>query len=90
VTKYSLQIPLLIWTSKRYDETYPAKKAYLLANRTAKVGSDNLFESLLDMADIQYPQADLTKSIASASLKFSQRIVLLQDGTLADYDALDR
>lgn len=87
-SKFSFHVPLLIWTSDLYNSTYPVKQQNIIANRNAKIRSHNLFDSLLDMANITYANADPTKSVASSSLKFYKRTVLIRSSNPADYDDL--
>ena len=54
-TQFEFHVPALVWYSDRYQATYPDKVAQLLRNRRAKLTTENVFDSLLDMADIHYP-----------------------------------
>lgn len=63
----TLHVPLFLWTSRRYREAYPDKQAAIVQNKNKKIGSENTFFSLLDLADIDFKGNDLTKSIASPS-----------------------
>jgi glucan phosphoethanolaminetransferase (alkaline phosphatase superfamily) len=89
LSKFSLHIPFFVWTSDRYNRAYPAKQASIRENRHAPIGSDNLFYSLLDLANITYQDEDLTKSIASPTLAFYKRTVLMASDHQIDYDALE-
>ena len=60
-----LHVPLFVWTSAKYRSFYENKQKSLEANTIKKVSVSNLFHSILDMADIRYPDETLEKSIAS-------------------------
>lgn len=66
---YTLHVPLFIWTSDQYNKAYPLKRNALLINQNKKIGENDVFYTLLDMAGITYPEFDSTKSIASKSFK---------------------
>lgn len=68
-SKYTLHVPLFIWTSDQYNKTYPLKRNALLINQNKEIGENDVFYTLLDMAGITYPKFDFTKSIASESFK---------------------
>ncbi len=83
-TKYVTHIPFFIWTSDKYDSTYHSKSTALKTHLSSKISSDNVFESLLDMSNISYPQRDSTKSIAGPYFKDSPQLVL--GGNLTTYN----
>ena len=64
-----VHVPLFIWTSSLYDTEYPLKISALRANANKKVSASNIFHSILDIADIHYPDEIPEKSIASDSFK---------------------
>jgi len=68
-TKYDLHVPFFVWTSNKYNQLYPEKEENMVENKDKKLSSDNIFYSFLDIADITFPEQDLTKSIASKQLK---------------------
>ncbi|HEU5147249.1 MAG TPA: phosphoethanolamine transferase [Chryseosolibacter sp.] len=61
----TLKIPLFIWSSRAYDSIYRQKKNRLAANASAAIGSENIFYTLADMANIGMPGFDSTKSFAN-------------------------
>lgn len=85
ITRYVAHIPLFIWLSDLYKNYFPQKTAAVLSNKQEKISIDNIFYSLLDMADIEYEDEDLTKSIFSKKLKFYKREII----SLVDYGLLD-
>ena len=68
-TKYDLHVPFFVWTSDKYDRQYPEKEENIIQNKDKRLTSDCIFYSFLDMADITFPEQDLSKSIASTQLK---------------------
>lgn len=68
-TKYDLHVPFFVWTSDKYNRQYPEKEENLLHNKDKRLTAACIFYSFLDMADITFPEQDLTKSIASEQLK---------------------
>jgi glucan phosphoethanolaminetransferase (alkaline phosphatase superfamily) len=64
-----IHIPLFIWTSPAYQNTYPGKQHALKTNINKKISASNIFHSILDIADIHYPGENPEKSIASDGFK---------------------
>ncbi len=78
-TPYTLHIPCFIWLSNEYQKLFPGKKASLLNHIQNKIGTENTFYTLLDMANISFPGFDSTKSIANPSFKDSKQRVYLRN-----------
>ena len=68
-TEYDLHVPFFVWTSDKYNREYPEKEENLIRNKDKRLTSDCIFYSFLDMADITFPEQNLSKSIASEQLK---------------------
>jgi len=68
-TKYDLHVPFFVWTSDEYNRMYPEKKVNLILNKDKRITSNDIFYSILDIADITFPEQILSKSIASDQLK---------------------
>jgi glucan phosphoethanolaminetransferase (alkaline phosphatase superfamily) len=83
-TQYEFHIPALVWYSDLYKDTYPIKIERLLRNRKAKLSTENVFHTLLDMADIRYPTERLDWSFLSPKFKTHKRYVDSYGWT--DYD----
>jgi len=83
-TQYEFHVPALVWYSDPYKETYPHKIERLLRNRKAKLSTENMFHSLLDMADIRYPTEQLEWSFLNKKFKRHKRYVDSYGWT--DYD----
>lgn len=64
-TKYELEIPLFIWNSKAYQQTYSSKVVNLQRNKYKKLMSTNTFHTVLDLANISYPTQKLSESFSS-------------------------
>lgn len=77
VSKYINPIPWIIWYSDSYKEIYPDKIQNLLNNKNKKISSaNNLFNSILDIGQIIYPNIDTNRSIMSSTFKEEPRFVL--------------
>ncbi|WP_224997329.1 phosphoethanolamine transferase [Cesiribacter sp. SM1] len=63
----TLHVPLFIWTSHKFTQHYPQKHKALIENKDKKVGAENTFYTLLDLANIGIKQDDSTRSLASCS-----------------------
>lgn len=77
----TLHVPLFIWTSEAYNKLYPKKKELLLEHREHKIGAENTFYTLLDLANITYKGFDQTKSIGN---------LYFQESPQMYYDNLDK
>jgi glucan phosphoethanolaminetransferase (alkaline phosphatase superfamily) len=68
-TPYDFHVPFFVWTSEKYNQEYPAKTLNMINNKDKKLCTENLFYSLLDIADITFSGQKLSKSIASEQLQ---------------------
>ena len=68
-TKYDFHVPFIFWSSEKYNKTYPYKIENILSNKDKKLSSNTIFYSILDIADITFPGFEISRSIASDSLK---------------------
>ena len=75
----TLHVPLFIWTSDLFREVYPEKQQALLANKNRKVGAENTFYTLLDLANLSISKEDPTKSLASPNFIDSQQKYLSKE-----------
>jgi hypothetical protein len=64
-----------VWYSDAYLEKYPEKIRQLRAHQRAPLSTENVFHTLLDMADIRYPDEKLERSILSQRWKPHLRYV---------------
>lgn len=75
-SKYVAHIPFFIWTSPEYDSVYPDKLRTLKSHTERPISSDDVFESLLDMANISYAKSDSTHSLSSPGFRDSKQEIL--------------
>ena len=74
-TQFEFHVPGLVWYSKAYGEAHPDKVTQLRRHRSAPLSTENVFHSLLDMADVYYPDEKLDMSLFSSQLKTHVRYV---------------
>jgi len=74
-TQFEFHIPALVWYSDLYQTMYPDKVAQLLKNKKARLSTENVFHTLLDMADIRYGTEKLEWSFLSKRLRRHKRYV---------------
>ena len=74
-TQYEFHIPAMVWYSDRYKEANPGKVAQLHRHRKSKLSTENVFHSLLDIANVQYGDEKLDRSFVSAKFKRHRRYV---------------
>ncbi|HEY8023704.1 MAG TPA: phosphoethanolamine transferase [Burkholderiaceae bacterium] len=74
-TQFEFHIPALVWYSDLYQETYPDKIALLQRNKNARLSTENIFHTLLDMSNIRYSTEQLDRSFLSKKLKRHKRYV---------------
>lgn len=87
-TRYEFEIPAFLWYSDRFATEYPDKIAAARANAKQKTLSADLFESLADAADVQYPGQQTSRSLFSPDWKFRTRMVnYVTDFDHATFDA---
>lgn len=83
-TQFEFHVPAFVWYSDAYQERFPAKVDQLQRHRKAKLSTENMFHSLLDMADVRYPGEALERSVVSSQFKRHKRYVDSYGWT--DYD----
>jgi glucan phosphoethanolaminetransferase (alkaline phosphatase superfamily) len=83
-TQFEFHVPALVWYSDLYKEHFPEKVGLLLRHKRAKLATENVFHSLLDMADIRYDTEHLEWSFLSRQFKQHKRYVDSYGWT--DYD----
>jgi glucan phosphoethanolaminetransferase (alkaline phosphatase superfamily) len=69
------EIPALFWYSDPYRQTFPARVAALRAHADARTLSADTFESLIDMAGVNFPTHDETWSLFSPDWRYHTRWV---------------
>ncbi|MDR0371787.1 MAG: sulfatase-like hydrolase/transferase [Prevotellaceae bacterium] len=77
---YDFHVPFFVWYSDEYKNNYPEKVDAIIKNKDKKLSANNIFYSVLDMADIDFPGFIKEKSVASTALiEDSVRYVLTAD-----------
>ncbi|MES2118522.1 MAG: phosphoethanolamine transferase [Pseudomonadota bacterium] len=74
-TQFEFHIPAFVWYSDQYRERYPDKVRQLLRHRKARLATENMFHTLLDLGDIAYPGEKLEWSFVNARFKQHKRYV---------------
>ncbi|MEB0011550.1 phosphoethanolamine transferase [Glaciimonas sp. Cout2] len=74
-TQFEFHIPGLMWYSDAYKVAYPEKVAQLIRHKRARINTENVFHSLLDLSDIRYPDEHLERSFLSSKLRPQKRYV---------------
>ncbi|QRX84450.1 phosphoethanolamine transferase [Glaciimonas sp. PAMC28666] len=74
-TQFEFHIPGLMWYSDLYKAAYPEKVEQLIRHKRARINTENVFHSLLDLSDIRYPDEHLERSFLSSKLRPQKRYV---------------
>jgi glucan phosphoethanolaminetransferase (alkaline phosphatase superfamily) len=74
-TQYEFHVPAIVWYSDAYKERYPDKVSQLLKHRKARLATENIFHTLLDLGDIQYGDEKLEWSFLNQQFKQHKRYV---------------
>jgi glucan phosphoethanolaminetransferase (alkaline phosphatase superfamily) len=74
-TQYEFHVPAFVWYSGSYRERFPGKVEQLERHNGARMTTENMFHTLLDMADIRYPGERLEWSFVSPAFKRHKRYV---------------
>lgn len=73
--QYEFHVPAFAWYSDTYGKRFPDKVVQLRRHRQARLSTENVFHTLVDLGDIRYPGESLDRSIVSAQLKRHKRYV---------------
>jgi glucan phosphoethanolaminetransferase (alkaline phosphatase superfamily) len=74
-TQYEFHVPAFVWYSDQFEARYPAKVGQLARHRGARLATENMFHTLLDLGDIRYGTEKLEWSFLSAQFKQHKRYV---------------
>ena len=74
-TAYEFQIPSVFWYSDAYAREFGAALEQFRAHSQMRVTTENLFESMIDMAALDFPGHDRSWSLFSAEWQPHQRVV---------------
>jgi glucan phosphoethanolaminetransferase (alkaline phosphatase superfamily) len=83
-TQYEFHVPAFAWYSDAYAQQHPDKVTQLRRHRKAKLATENMFHTLLDLGDVRYPDERLAWSFVNAAFKQHKRYVDSYGWT--DYD----
>jgi glucan phosphoethanolaminetransferase (alkaline phosphatase superfamily) len=83
-TQFEFHVPALVWYSDAYAASHADKVTHLRQHSAAPLATENIFHSLLDLADIRYTGEQLDRSIFSSQLTRHVRYVDSYGWT--DYD----
>lgn len=85
----TLHVPMFVWTSPSYQKSYQDKLDFLKQHCNQKIGPENTFYTLLDLANISFKGYDSSKSIANSAFKQSLQLYYDNEQKRAfPYDAL--
>jgi glucan phosphoethanolaminetransferase (alkaline phosphatase superfamily) len=74
-TKFEFHVPAFVWYSDQYRARYPGKVEQLARHRGAKLATENMFHTLLDLGDIRYGGEALEWSFLNGQFKQHKRYV---------------
>ncbi|SDH60310.1 MULTISPECIES: phosphoethanolamine transferase [unclassified Duganella] len=74
-TQFEFHVPAVVWYSDAFQAHYPDKVKQLLRHRKARLATENMFHTLLDMGNIQYDDEKLEWSFVSKQFKQHKRYV---------------
>jgi glucan phosphoethanolaminetransferase (alkaline phosphatase superfamily) len=74
-TLYEYEVPAFFWYSNAYATHFPDRLAALRSNATKRTMSRDTFASLIDMASVDLPGKDATRSLFSPLWQYHPRIV---------------
>jgi glucan phosphoethanolaminetransferase (alkaline phosphatase superfamily) len=85
-SRSEFEVPAFFWYSDAYAAEFPDKVASIVANADKRTLSANTFESLVDMAGVEFPGHDETWSLFSRNWKYHTRIVNPLTAVPVDFD----
>lgn len=75
-TYYQLRVPMLMWFSPEYRQSFPRMMQNAEDNRSKPVTTNTTFHTLLDMANIETVYKNPEKSLVNQQLKVTERMYL--------------
>ncbi len=86
-TVYNFRIPSVFWYSEKYAAEFASPLEYFREHSAQKISTENIFESMIDMAAIDFPGHDQSWSLFSPAWQPHQRIVASLYGQVqVDFD----
>lgn len=74
-TRYEFEVPAFFWYSNAYGQQFPERVATLVGHSRDRTLSANTFESLIDMAGVEFSSHDESWSLFSHYWQYRPRIV---------------
>ncbi|MDL2358328.1 MAG: phosphoethanolamine transferase [Pseudomonadota bacterium] len=74
-TEYEFHVPAFVWYSAQYQLRYPDKVEQLGLHSRARLATENMFHTLLDVGDIRYAGEKLEWSFLNRQFKQHKRYV---------------
>ncbi|STR18385.1 Phosphoethanolamine transferase CptA [Janthinobacterium lividum] len=74
-TQFEFHVPAFVWYSPQFKQHYPDKVTQLRRHQKARLSTENMFHTLLDLGDIRFAGEQPEWSIASARFKQHKRYV---------------
>jgi glucan phosphoethanolaminetransferase (alkaline phosphatase superfamily) len=74
-TQYEFHVPAFVWYSDQYQARYPAKVGQLVKHSGARLATENMFHTLLDLGDIRYGEEKREWSFLSEEFRQHKRYV---------------
>ena len=74
-TQFEFHVPAFVWYSDLYAARHPGKVAQLQQHRKARLATENVFHTLLDLGDIRYEGERLEWSFMNSQFKQHKRYV---------------
>jgi glucan phosphoethanolaminetransferase (alkaline phosphatase superfamily) len=74
-TQYEFHVPAFVWYSDQFQARYPGKVEQLGRHSRARLATENMFHTLLDLADIRYGSEKLEWSFLNQQFRQHKRYV---------------
>ena len=88
-TERDFRIPMVLWWSDDFAKKRPEKIKHAHQNAVKPVSTEVVFQSLLDLADISFPDEDLSRSVFSERFDTRPRWVYASGGVYFDSATVD-
>jgi|GEM_PF-4835624 len=87
-TEASFRVPFFVYTNEPFNAGYPEKVSGLLKNKNKKIiAGEDIFYTLADLANINFPSRNLKKSISSSEFaEQAKRMILLPENKVAAFE----
>jgi glucan phosphoethanolaminetransferase (alkaline phosphatase superfamily) len=81
-TRHAFEIPAFIWFNRAYQISHPKEVAAIKQNATASIRSHDLFNTLGQLMEIEWPTCKSTRSFASEDFTPDERMSVIAGGKL--------